>query len=126
VSGHGRWLSRADAAKSDLIVARLKAGMFVIDPGAISMNVYTDGLEYPPAISSAGRELFSTRASRSGVRIIVATRTSADAPFDEPPALRALTGFMEAPTSSLDGKEMSFHKNVGEKFPIYWAERRSS
>ena len=55
---------------------------------------------------------------------MVATRTSADAPFDEPRVLRALTGFVEAPTISLDTKEMFYHKKVGEKFAVYRAERQ--
>jgi hypothetical protein len=54
---------------------------------------------------------------------MVATRTSADVPFDEPRGLRALTGFVEAPIISLDGKEMFYHKKVGDKFAIYRAER---
>ena len=113
-------------AKSELMIARLKAGVFAIDSdsAAIMKNVNTGALEYAPAISADGRELFFTRASRSGVRIMVATRTSADAPFDEPRLLRALTGFVEAPTISLDTKEMFYHKKVGEKFAVYRAERQ--
>jgi len=113
-------------AKSDLIVARLKAGAFTIDPdsAAITKNVNTGALEYAPAVSADGRELFFTRASQSGVHIMVASRASADLPFDEPRALTALTGFVEAPTVSLDGKEMFYHKRVGEIFTIYRAVRR--
>jgi hypothetical protein len=52
-------------AKSDLIVAHLKVGAFAIDPdsAAIMKNVNTGALEYAPAISADGRELFFTRAS---------------------------------------------------------------
>jgi hypothetical protein len=55
---------------------------------------------------------------------MVAERTSAAVPFDEPRVLRALSGFVEAPTISIDGREIFYHKKVGEKFAIYRAERQ--
>jgi hypothetical protein len=123
-------------AKSDLMIARLKDGAFRIDPDSarIMSNINTDALEYAPAISADGRELFFTRASQrtagsgtpvASVRILVATRASEDVPFGEPRVLSALTGLVEAPGISLDGKEMFYHKRVGEKFAIYRAERRA-
>jgi hypothetical protein len=113
-------------AKSDLLIARLKDGAFHIDPGSarIMKNINTGALEYAPAISADGRELFFTRASQSSVRIMVAARTSDDVPFGEPRVLRALSGFVEAPSISLDEKEMFYHKKVGDRFAIYRAERR--
>ena len=86
---------------------------------------------HAPAASADGRELYFTRASQpiaaatvqGHLRIMVATRNSVTEPFGEPRALTALTGFVEAPSISLDGKEMFFHKKVGEKFLIYRAER---
>ena len=45
---------------------------------------------------------------------MVATRTSVNESFGEARVLKALTGFIEAPTISLDGKEMFFHKKVGQ------------
>lgn len=122
-------------AKSDLMLARLKDGVFRMDPdGArIMSNINTDALEYAPDISADGRELFFTRASQrsagsdavASVRIMVAKRVSEDVPFGEPHVLSALTGFVEAPTISLDGREMFYHKKVGQKFTIYRAERRA-
>jgi hypothetical protein len=112
--------------KSDLLVATRKDGSFRIDPDSarIMANINTGALEYAPAISADGRKLFFTRASRLGVRIMVAARTSGDVPFGEPRVLSALSGFVEAPTISLDESEMFYHKKVGEKFAIYRAERR--
>ncbi len=119
--------------KCDLLVARLETGAFRIgaDSERILKNVNTDALEYAPALSADGLELYFTRASqlRPGlespgtVRIMVATRLSTNAPFGEPRVLTALTGFVEGPAVSLDGKEMFFHKKVGTKFVIYRAER---
>jgi hypothetical protein len=119
---------------SILMIARLQNGAFTIDPNsdALLKNINTGALNYAPCISADGLELFFTRASRrklpSGavepsVRIMVATRASADAPFGTPAALNALTGFVEAPTLSLDGKEMFFHKKVGNGYIIYRATR---
>jgi hypothetical protein len=112
-------------AKSGLLVARLKGEMFSIDPDSarILKNINTGDLQYAPAISADGLELYFTRASQTSVSIMVATRTSANDPFGEPAALRQLLGFVEAPSISLDRKEMFFHKKVGNTFVIYRAER---
>jgi WD40 repeat protein len=121
---------------SQLMVARLKGGAFSIDPAsaAIMKNVNTPALQYAPSISADGRELYFTRASQlaagpeapgASLRIMVATRTSVYEPFGEPRALTALSGFVEAPTISLEGKEMFFHKKVGHKFAIYRAQRKA-
>ena len=139
--GQTLYISRAVMApgapapkQSDLMVARLKGGVFSIDPdsGRIMKNINTGALEYAPAVSGDGRELYFTRASQlmSGsdatgarIRIMVATRGSVDEPFGEPRVLAVLTGFVEAPTISIDGKELFCHKKVGGTFVIYRAER---
>ncbi|MGD0302495.1 MAG: hypothetical protein ABSE86_35925 [Bryobacteraceae bacterium] len=87
-------------------------------------NVNTGALQYAPAISADGLELYFTRATPAALpRIMLATRNSVNDPFGEPRVLEALTGFVEAPSISLDRNEMFFHKRVGEKFVIFWAER---
>ncbi len=119
----------APAPKSSiLIVAHLQNGVFVIDPDSdrIMKNINTGALQYAPAISADGRELYFTRASQlTHLRIMVATRAADHEPFGEPRALTALAGFVEAPTITLDSKEMFFHKKVGDKFVIYRAERNT-
>ena len=123
--------------KSELMIARLPEGAFHLDPdsAAIMKNVNTSALQYAPCISADGLELYFTRASQlmAGAdapgalpRIMVATRTSVNEPFGEPRALTALSGFVEAPTISLDRKEMFFHKRVGKIFMIYRAERNAN
>lgn len=59
------------------------------------------------------------------VRIMAAKRNSEDEPFGEPRVLAALTGFVEAPGVSPDGREMFFHKRVGDRFMIYRGERNA-
>ena len=123
--------------KCDLVVARLNNAVFSIDPDGerIMKNVNTVALEYAPAISASGRELYFTRASQpqpgpdassARLRIMVATRTSERAAFAEPRVLTALAGFVEAPTVSLDGTEMFFHQKIGRKFVICRATRNST
>jgi hypothetical protein len=120
--------------KSELMLARMTNGAFAIaaDSDRILKNINTGALEYAPAISANGLELYFTRASQSEpgrsetgakVRIMVATRSSANEPFGEPRVLSALTGFVEAPSISLDGGELFFHKKVGDKYVIYRADR---
>ena len=122
--------------KSELMLAMLKDGVFSIAPdgAAIMKNINTAALQYAPSISADGLELYFTRASQlmagseapgASLRIMVATRISVSEPFGVPRALTALTGFVEAPTIPLDGKEMFFHKKVGKNFVIYRAERNA-
>jgi Tol biopolymer transport system component len=120
--------------ESDLMVATLTGDSFAIDPRSQDLlaKVNTAALEYAPAISTDGLELYFTRASGLGtgraedvrLRILVARRGRSDVPFDEPRVLDALTGYVEAPSLSLDGKEMFFHKKMDGTFVICRAERR--
>lgn len=121
--------------ESDLMVAHLRKDGFEMDPQsrALMQNLNTVQLEYAPAISTDGRELYFSRAqapeaaiSGPQFRIMVATRASADAPFGRPRALSALTGMIEAPTVSLDLHEMFFHKKVKGKWGIWRAVRKGS
>jgi hypothetical protein len=122
--------------KCELIVAKLIDGVFAVAPDSaeIMRNIKTGPLAYAPAISANGLELFFTRASQpmagqnfpgARVRILVATRALPDAPFGEPRVLKALTGYVEAPTLSLDERELFFHKKVGDRFVIFRAVRSS-
>jgi hypothetical protein len=125
--------------KSDIVMARREGEAFSMEPrsGEIFERVNTKALEYAPAISADGLELFFTRTSKrtssdpadsdageAKFRIMVAKRSKPDAPFDEPRVLDALTGFVEAPSVSRDGREMFFHKKVDGRFVIYRAERK--
>ena len=119
--------------ESDLMVGVRTGDTFSIDPRSQDLlaNVNTPALEYAPAISTDGLELYFTRASGLGtgraedvrLRIMVARRRRGDVPFDVPRVLDRLTGYVEAPSPSLDGNEMFFHKKVDGTFAIYRAER---
>jgi hypothetical protein len=92
--------------------------------GELLKNVNTAALEYAPAQSSDLLELFFTRAAGSGPPAIFRTvRASAAAPFETPQRVAALTGFVEAPALSDDGRSLYYHKLEGGRFLIYRVSR---
>ena len=115
------------------MVATRTGDSFAIAPRSQDLlaKVNTAALEYAPAISTDGLELYFTRASGLGtghaedvrLRIMVARRRLADVPFDAPRVLDRLTGYVEAPSLSRDCSEMFFHKKVAGQFVIYRAVR---
>lgn len=112
--------------RSDLLFATRDAkGDFNVDANSAAMlaAVNTGALEYAPAVSANGLELYFTRADEQGPRIMVATRADTASAFGTPARLSALTGFVEAPSVAPDGHEMFFHRKEGPRFLIYRAER---
>ena len=86
-------------------------------------NVNTDALEYAACISPDELELFFTRAGKNGPAIYRSTRKSATHPFDPPVRVAAITGFVEAPALSLDGRSLYYHLREGARFVIYRVTR---
>jgi Tol biopolymer transport system component len=80
-------------------------------------------LEYAPAISSSGLELFFTRLEGTSPVIYVATRTDATSPFGAPRKITAATGFVEGPTLTPDEDSLYYHKREGNLFVIYRVTR---
>jgi hypothetical protein len=79
----------------------------------IMANVNTpDKLEYAPAVSRNGLELFFTRLdpTTSQARIYRAVRTDTSYPFGLPQLVSAITGFVEGPTLSPDEKGLYYHR----------------
>lgn len=114
--------------ESDLMLATIDGyGNFRVAPDSFAqlINVNSDALEYAPAISTDGLELYFTRAIEGDVpHIMVATRASTSRPFDTPKALASLEGFTEAPAIPKDGHEMFFHKKDGGKYSLFRAVRK--
>jgi hypothetical protein len=121
--------------RSGLVMATNARGDFNRDERStiLLININSDALNYAPCISANGLELFFTRASRRmsaagapelSVRIMVATRTVTSNSFGQPRVLEALRGFVEAPSITLDEKEMFFHKKAGDHYAIWHAERK--
>ncbi len=133
--GHNLYITRARFAEgsavpkeADLMLATIDGyGAFRIDPSSFAtlINVNSDALEYAPAVSDDGLELYFTRAVEGDVpRLMVATRTATTRPFDTPKALAMIDGFAEAPAIPRDGREMFFHKKIDGKYSLFRSLRK--
>ena len=111
---------------ADILIANWNGSAFVRDANSttIMKQVNTSkNLEYAPAISASGLELFFTRLEGSSPVLYTATRTDASSPFGAPRKITAATGFVEGPTLSPDGKSLYYHKREGSLFVIYRVTR---
>jgi WD40 repeat protein len=82
-------------------------------------NVNTPALEYAPAVSRDGLELFFTRIEAATPAIYRAVRRTDQEPFAAPQRVSAITGFVEAPALSPDGRALYYHKLESGRFVIY-------
>lgn len=111
---------------ADILIATKQGSAFtrVADGAAIMQQVNTAGaLEYAPAISASGLELFFTRLEGTNAAIYTATRASTSTAFGAPHRITAITGFAEAPTLSTDGKSLYYHLNDNGTFVVYRVAR---
>ena len=105
----------------------------------ILQNINTGKMEYAPAISSDGLELFFTRVNavslieaaskHAKAKIYLAKRNSISEPFGKPEIISAIAEendgiFVEAPSITTDGKILYYHKKDGKKFSIYKVTKR--
>jgi hypothetical protein len=86
-------------------------------------NVNTPALEYAPAISADLLELFFTRAGGRDMAIYRSARRSRDEPFGVPQRVASITGVVEAPTLSGDGRSLYYHRRDGDRYVIYRVAR---
>jgi hypothetical protein len=113
--------------EADLYIATLGQGGYVRthEGRRILANINTSELEYAPALSEDGLELFFTRPSGiwpfSQPKIFRAKRANTDEPFGKPDELR-IDGYVEGPTLAADGT-LYFHKRVSGRFEI-WRQPR--
>jgi hypothetical protein len=114
---------------ADLFVAKRVGDRFarLPDSARIMANVNTFDLEYAAAVPSDGLELFFTRMTGllfwRKLTIEHATRKSADEPFGPSRTVRAITGFVEAPAVTDDGKALYYHQKVDGMHRIYRVSR---
>jgi polyhydroxybutyrate depolymerase len=130
----GRFGGSSGPQEMDLRVAR-KAGAgleYQLEPDDILGQINTaERLEYAPAISPDNLELFFTRAERSSGRVIAvhiyrAVRSRVADPFGAPEAIGAISGFVEAPSLSSDGRSLYYHKKDGDRFFVYRVTREET
>lgn len=87
----------------------------------------TSALEYAPSISVDLLELFFTRMTGTAraprTSILRATRRAPGEPFGRPERVAALTGFVEAPSLSSNGRSLYFHRLDGARYVIHRVAR---
>jgi Tol biopolymer transport system component len=111
---------------AEILIATKQGGTFtrLANAAEIMQQVNSGaGLEYAPAISASGLEIFFTRLEGTNAAIYTATRSSAMAPFGAPRRIQAITGFAEGPSLSPDGKSLYYHLNDNGTFAIYRVTR---
>jgi len=108
-----------------ILIARRSADRFArwSESEKIMEQVNTAALNYAPATSADELELFFTRLDPDGPRIYTASRANTSRPFAEPVRIAAITGFVEAPSLSPDGKSLYYHKRDNGRFVIYRVTR---
>ena len=136
ISGDGKTLYFVDGdftgdpkPKGAVIVMAVKrGGVFQRDPKSddLLQNVNAGGLVYAPAISGDGLELFFTRARPGALPVLCrAARKRLGEPFGVPEKLAGISGFVEGPTLSADGRRLYYHKKEGGHFVICMRTRKT-
>lgn len=121
----GEFSGGPDPRTADIVIAVREGSAFRRLPASaeILKNVNTKALEYAPAVSRDGLELFFTRSESAAPAIYRAARPSEREPFGAPARVAAITGFVEAPALSPDGRALYYHKLEGGRFVIYRVAR---
>jgi hypothetical protein len=128
----GRFDQSGGPYEADLSIARKINGEFqrLVNSDEVLQHVNTaDHLEYAASISSNNCELYFTRViapltSQSMPEIFVATRPTEEDTFGVPRKIESITGFVEAPTLSPDGKVLYYHTmDLDGKFALYLTRR---
>ncbi len=110
---------------ADIVIAVRDGAGFRRLPASAELlrNVNTRALEYAPAVSRDGLELVFTRIEGSSPAIWRAVRRSVSEPFDVPQRVAAITGFVEAPAFSPDGRALYYHRREDKRHVIYRVAR---
>lgn len=113
---------------ANMVFARRIGSDFEVDPSSdqILRKINTSAWEYAMTLSADQLELYFTRYNprrQSPPVILVATRLSPSLPWGLPRRLRALQGYVEAPTLSPDENSLYYHKKEDDRFVIYRVTR---
>jgi Tol biopolymer transport system component len=108
---------------ADIKIALRTGAAFERAKSDLLQKINTDALEYAPAVSASGLEIFFTRAGGDTPAIYAAWRTSASNPFGSPRRIAAATGFVEAPSLSADEKSLYYHTKEAGIFVLYRLSR---
>ena len=110
-----------------MLIARRSENGFRRDPQSkeILRTINSAGrLNYAACTSANELEIFFTRLNGNEPAILMATRNSIAEPFGAAEPILAITGFVEAPTITPDGRSLYFHRrNPDGVFSIYRVTR---
>ncbi len=108
-------------AESNIGVAHNVNGVFKKDQNsdALFANINTKDLEYAPSFSASGLEFFFTREQGGNTYIYLASRSNLNEPFGKPELLDITGTVPEAPSITLDGKTLYYHKREGGVYKIF-------
>lgn len=137
ISADGTWLVGVDGdltggpipRSADMFIARRTGAGFerVANSQDLLRALNTTDLEYAPAISRDGLELFFTRMTGAlwwrKLTIEHAVRATTDAPFGPPKTIAAIEGTVEAPSLSSDGRTLYYHAKTGDLYRLYAVTR---
>lgn len=133
VSPDGEWLyfvisngSGPDRQMDLAVTRRTERGDYVPNPdlAPIVDALNTDALEYAPAISADGRELYFNRLTLTPqgapmtISIMHALRNPETGTFEEAAAIEAITGFVEGATPTTDGTALYYHQDADGLFEL--------
>ena len=132
VSADGRTLYLVDGVftggpvpqSADLVMAVRDGEHFSRLSPDLLANINTGALEYAACISADQLELFFTRIDRGDPAIFRSTRNDPAQPWSLPQPVQAITGFVEAPTLSPDGRSLYYHARRDSRFVIERVTRR--
>jgi Tol biopolymer transport system component len=114
-------------ASSEVLIARRSDNGFIRDAQSkeILRTINSSArLNYAACTSADELEIFFTRLNGKEPAILMASRTSTAKPFGAAEKISAITGFVEAPTISADGRSLYFHlRNPDGVFSIYRVTR---
>lgn len=103
---------------ADLALAVRENGSFKRVPAGAFANINTAELEYAACLSIDELELFFTRLEGTEPAIFRSVRRGRSEPWSSPQRMTAISGFVEAPALSPDGRSLYYHARRGSRFVI--------
>ncbi len=130
VAVDGQFSGGAVPSSARLVLARREGERFVrqAESDRLLKPINDLGMVYAPSVSADLLELFFTRLDgttlTASATIWRSTRPAADQPFGPPARLSALSGFVEAPSLSGDGRRLYYHQREPGGFRLKMITRR--
>ena len=126
----GRFGQSGGPYESDFFVATKNVNGFqrLSNSADLLKNINTTALEYAAGISADNLDFYFTRVaasltSSSTPEIFHASRRSSQEAFGVATKIETITGFVEAPTLSPDGRIIYYHKKENGTFVIFMVRR---